>query len=93
VLIWDMKLLPPAALPMADLAAAWTDLAGDDAAKAYRAVWALAGTPKQAVPFLSSRLKPVVLDEKQVRRWIADLDSNDFETRETALRRLARRGP
>ncbi len=44
------------------------------------------------MPFLGSRLKPIVLDEKQVGRWIAELDSDQFDTREAALQELARRG-
>ncbi len=90
VLIWDMTRLPPllAALPPANVDTAWADLAGGDAAKAYRAVWALARAPKQAVPLLSSRLKPTMLDEKQVRRWIAELDSEEFDTRDAAQREL-----
>ena len=95
VLIWDMTRLHPAAAPAltaAELDAAWADLAGNDAAKAFRAVAALAGAPRQAVPFLGSRLKPIALDEKQVGRWIADLDSDEFDTREAALQELARRG-
>ena len=95
VLIWDMTQLHPAAAPAltaAELDAAWADLASPDAAKAFRAVAALAGAPEQAMPFLGRRLKPIVLDDKQVGRWIAELDSDEFDTREAALKELARRG-
>jgi WD domain, G-beta repeat len=69
VLIWDVTGLHQAAaeLTPAALDACWADLAGKDAAKAYRAVHILASSPKQAIPYLSSRLKPIVApDEKQV---------------------------
>jgi hypothetical protein len=45
------------------------------------------------VPFLGGRLKAIVPpDEKLVRRWIADLDSDDFATRQAALKELSRLG-
>jgi hypothetical protein len=85
---------PPVKEPSAqELAAWWADLAGEDAAKAQRAVWALTDAPNQAVPFLGGRLKPIAPpDEKRVRRWIADLDSDDFSTRQAAQVELARLG-
>src|SRR5204862_31858 len=39
--------------------ALWTDLAEEDAARAYDAVCALAAAPGQAMPFLRQRLRPV----------------------------------
>ena len=49
-LVWDMK--PPARpareLSEAEVAAAWADLGGDDAAKAYTSIWALADAPGSA---------------------------------------------
>jgi hypothetical protein len=77
----------------AGLHRAWADLAGEDAGRAHRAVWALAAVPEEAVPFLRDRLRPVaVVDEKQLRRWIAELDGDEFETRQRATRELKRLG-
>src|SRR5262249_21328811 len=45
-------------LSPADLDKVWTDLRGDDAAKAHRAVWTLAAAPKQALSRLKEQLKP-----------------------------------
>jgi hypothetical protein len=85
----DGSLQPPNV--QKELAAWWAHLAGDGAARAQRAVWALADAPKQAVSFLGERLKPIVRpDDKQVRRWIADLDNDDFSTRQAAHVELAR---
>ncbi len=53
---------------------------------------ALAGAPKQAVPYLAARLKPVSADAKRLRGWIADLDSDDYEVREAATSALKRLG-
>ncbi len=39
------------------------DLGSDDAAKAYRAVWALAAAPKQSVAVARESLKPVAAVE------------------------------
>jgi WD40 repeat protein len=96
-LVWD---LTPAIRPAVSLvknvdaqvlAACWADLAGADAANAQRAVWSLADAPREAVPFLSGRLEPVAVPEaKQVRHWIADLDSDDFEIRQAAQQELSR---
>jgi RNA polymerase sigma factor (sigma-70 family) len=75
--------------------AAWSDLAADDPVKARRAVWALAGAPKQGVPLIDEALgpaRPPALDEKQVRRLIAELDDDDFEVREKASAALAKLG-
>src|SRR5262249_13318114 len=57
VLIWDVLNVngePPAAAKLSpkELEALWADLAGADAAQAYRAIRALVAAPAAAVPFL-----------------------------------------
>jgi RNA polymerase sigma factor (sigma-70 family) len=77
----------------ADLERLWADLAGRDAARAYRAGWALVEEPAKAVAFLRGRLRPVVVaDARRVRRLIADLDDDAFAVREAASRELAQLG-
>jgi WD40 repeat protein len=67
----------------------WSQLAGGDAQRAYRAVWALAEAPRQAVPFLAKELKPDALpDPKRTAQLLADLDSNDFAVRQKAAEEL-----
>jgi hypothetical protein len=51
----------------------------------------LVACPASAVPYLAKRLQPVAGAEK-VPRWIADLDSPVFETREKAATGLAALG-
>jgi hypothetical protein len=81
---WEAKPLTPR-----ELDACWTALAGEDAAKAYDAVWALAAAPGQAASFLGKHLVPAPLpDAKAVARWIADLDSEDFSVRQNATAEL-----
>jgi hypothetical protein len=52
----------------------------------------LAQVPKQAVPFLNGRLEEAIPNDTQLRRWIAELDSDDFEARQAADKELTRRG-
>jgi WD40 repeat protein len=99
VLAWDMTgRLPPLDGPAPDhrrLEALWADLAGTDAARAGRAVWALAAAPRQAVPFLEQNLRPAALDpalERRARELLAQLDADDFKARERAVAALQKMG-
>jgi hypothetical protein len=68
----------------------WSDLAGDDAVKAYSAVWRLAAVPRQTMNWLRDHLQPVrEVPADQLRAAITDLDSADFSQREAASKRLA----
>jgi WD40 repeat protein len=94
VLVWDYA----AAVGLggspgpADLDATWSDLAGEDAARAWRAIGALAASGDKAVSFLRGRLQPVSAKEHEaLLRWVAGLDSDDFDGRELATRELAKR--
>jgi WD40 repeat protein len=72
----------------------WAELADKDAAKAYRAVLALAARPAETVPLVQARLKPRPgPDAKRLAKLLAELDSDDFETREAASKELATLGP
>jgi hypothetical protein len=78
-----------AKLSAKELQRLWEDLAGADAAKAYRAIGAIAGDPTQSVPFLKERLKPVVAPGPGViERLIADLDSKRPAEHEKAMKEL-----
>jgi hypothetical protein len=98
VLIWDVESLlrrptvKPILVPERELQALWRHLSGEDAERAYRALWRLAAAPEQAVPFLSERLRPVASPDaqqtKQIRQWVADLDSPRFVVRDAAMREL-----
>jgi WD40 repeat protein len=96
VLIWDVSGFVPAAkagaakLGREELARRWDDLAGADAARAYRAMAELARRPDQAEDLLKEKFAagPRVSAE-QLARLIAALDSDDFDTREKASKELA----
>jgi WD40 repeat protein len=92
VLLWDLAGRGPAgALTAEEAAGLWTDLASEDAARAFRAIRRLVRSPEQAVPLLKDQLAPVPpADPKRVARQIADLDSEDFATREKAAEELGK---
>jgi WD40 repeat protein len=90
-LIWDVTgrlqddRLKEATFSPKELDSLWADLADANAGKAFGAVWALVAANKQAVPLLRQRLRPAApADDKQIARWIADLDSDDFKVRQRA---------
>jgi WD40 repeat protein len=94
IYLWDLtdiasRPLPKPKVGPKDVDRWCTDLAGQDARAAYRAVWSLAGAPEQALPRLRAmiherlRMTPADMD-----RWIAGLDGDRFSARETAAARL-----
>ncbi|HJT78769.1 MAG TPA: WD40 repeat domain-containing protein, partial [Gemmataceae bacterium] len=97
-LVWDVADLaarppPRERLSPHDLSSLWTDLAGADAPRAYRAVWSLAAAPEQIVPLLEERLAPAApADPRRLGRLVADLDSDEFAVREKAGDELERLG-
>jgi hypothetical protein len=96
ILLWDLS--PPAAQRPASLTAAqcqayWTNLAGDDAGRAFTAIARLADAPEQRVPMLRDRLHAAKAPSaEELRRLLADLDNAQFERREKATKRLAELG-
>jgi WD40 repeat protein len=93
VLVWDAFGIGPGRRPARlgadELAGLWRDLAGQDTAKAYRAVARLAAVPRESVLFLGERLSPTAgPDPKKVAALIADLDHDDFATRQRAGKEL-----
>jgi hypothetical protein len=98
ILVWDLTRLSTAVLPKppltpAQLASAWADLTGSNAATGRRAVETLFADPAQAVALLRERLLPVKSpDSKQVARWIDDLSSDSFKQRHLAADNLERLG-
>jgi hypothetical protein len=102
VLLWDLPDLlrgqhgPAAELSAPELDRLWGELAGRDPQKAYQAFGRLVSAPAQSVPFLRDRLAaPRAADpelDKRLARLIADLDGDDFATRERASAALANLG-
>jgi RNA polymerase sigma factor (sigma-70 family) len=98
ILVWDATggTRPDAALSANQLQTLWRDLGEADARRAYRALWRMALSPKQALPFLAEHLRPIApLDaaqQKRVDRLVADLDSDRFAVRQEAEAALEKMG-
>jgi RNA polymerase sigma factor (sigma-70 family) len=92
ILIWDLAGWGRPAtgeLSGTDVQSLWEDLAGDDAVRACRAIGALAAVPAQSLPLLRRHLAPVAAaDRRRLARLVAQLDSENFDTRESATREL-----
>jgi RNA polymerase sigma factor (sigma-70 family) len=93
ILIWDVM---PASretshpLSAAQLDRLWTDLAASDAALAYRALGRSIAHPSETLPLLRERLHPLTaIPTEDAKRFLADLDSEQFARREAASQRLA----
>jgi hypothetical protein len=65
----------------------WADLAGDEL-RASRALLKLAARPKEAVTLAVEKLKPLKIDEKQVRTLLVDLGSEKEEAWKAAVEKL-----
>jgi RNA polymerase sigma factor (sigma-70 family) len=71
----------------------WGDLAGDDAPRAWQAVCTLAASPQQTLPWMQAHLTPLsAADAKAIALLLADLDSDQFATRQRAARELENLG-
>jgi WD40 repeat protein len=92
VLAWDLNLADTCAAKVPytdkDLNALWKDLGSDDALEAYKALCRLVLAPKEAVPYLSERVRGEDKVGLRVRRCIRDLNDDDFERRNAASEEL-----
>jgi WD40 repeat protein len=95
-LVWDVAGLlddarpRPVVLDPIRLQALWNELADADAAKADRALVALASSPAETVALLKTKLRPqaVTVDADALAKLIADLDSSQYKVREQAMQKL-----
>jgi DNA-binding beta-propeller fold protein YncE len=99
VIVWDLtrdkKPLPKDfRLTEKDLASSWADLGSDEGGEAYAALRMLRADPARSVPFLKERLKPRAgrPEEKKIKQLIAELDADEFATREKASNELGKLG-
>jgi WD40 repeat protein len=98
ILVWDATggARPDVALSAEQLRTLWRELNSMDAGRAYRALWRMALSPKQALPFLTEKLRPVApLDatgQKRVDRLVTALDSEVFTVRQQAEAELEKMG-
>jgi WD40 repeat protein len=101
VYVWDVRDLrnelktKETKLAAQELEDHWATLPDGDSEKVFRAIRALASAPGQSVPLLRDRLKPAKaeqVDEAAIAKLVAQLDDDDFETREKASEDLEKRG-
>jgi WD40 repeat protein len=97
-LLWDLGSLKgersaPAKLTDKDLESLWSDLAGEDAVQAFKAIQALAGSPDLATAFVGKHLDPAAsVDPKTLERLIADLAGGKLSVRKHAAEELEKLG-
>lgn len=71
----------------------WNALTGDDSARVYLASLRLMGSPRQVVPFLRDRVRPVQApDPAKLTQLLTDLDSKQFTARQKASDELEKLG-
>jgi hypothetical protein len=93
-LVWDLLGAPGTGkarrpLDKVDLEECWRRLADENAAKAYRAMCDLAGSPTVAVEGLKGVFRPVPpVSEDQLTQLLNRLGDRDFQVRERASRDL-----
>jgi WD40 repeat protein len=89
------RVFQTAELTADELEALWAELAGADAARAYRALLRLGAAGPRGVAFLKKQLQggPASPGERRITRLIADLDHDDFAAREKASAELEAIGP
>jgi RNA polymerase sigma factor (sigma-70 family) len=96
LLVWDVEsdeMPRTSKLGSEAVSKAWSDLAGSDAARAYRARWKLAIAPEETLPLIKERLHPAQpADPQQLRRLLDDLASEQFAVREKAQTELEKLG-
>jgi WD40 repeat protein len=74
-----------------DLENMWKALFAENGEDAFAAMRGLTAAPKKAVPLLRSKLPPPV-NLARIKGFVAQLDADDFETREKASQELERLG-
>jgi WD40 repeat protein len=90
ILLWNvMSLLRPAYQVPRGRQACWDDLASADAGRAYRAIGQLVADETAAIALFNERLRPIArADPAHLTMLLRDLDSEMFDVREAAVRRL-----
>jgi hypothetical protein len=95
LLVWNTglpvpdKTLDQSSMDPSQLNACWTELASLDAAQAYQAMQRMALVPDDTVSLMRRHLKRAqAIDAIHLHQLLANLDSDEFSTREMATRQL-----
>src|SRR5262249_17868833 len=86
--VWSLR---PKDRPTEHVEVLWEQVGSSDARLAYRATWALAERPADAIPLLRAKIAPQpAADPQKIADLITDLASPNFKTREAAAQALAK---
>lgn len=91
VLLWKVPVAIPAPKLMTT-ADAWESLDTLESAGAYRKMGCLLAQPGRAVTVIGEGFRGLADEQARIRRWISDLDHDEFRTREAARRSLVKCG-
>lgn len=75
-----------------DLPVLWRSLDDTDSVRAHRALWSLVQAPELAVPFLREQVEKLPPARDRAAGFLKDLSSDDFDTRQRAIRELENLG-
>lgn len=94
ILVWDIfdlyakESLLAQSPTQVELTAAWTDMKDRDAQRAALAMGRMMRWGDTAVRFLSEHLRQNNAEAAQLKKWLVDLDSDEFQKRETGMQEL-----
>jgi WD40 repeat protein len=92
VLVWDLESMARRVLSpsptVADYPALWEQLASDNAAVAYQALWTMVDHPVETIAWLKDKLRPAENDPGRISALIRDLDGTSFRLRQKASEEL-----
>ena len=89
ILLWNVPLPRPPAVPSGDVARLGTELLGPDPAAGWRAAWRLGDDPAAAVRVARKHVAPAEpFPADELRRLLTDVESPRFAVRERATARL-----
>lgn len=91
VYLWKAPASPTEKKPL-PAAEAWEALDTLEAPTAYRLMGSLLADPKQAAATLGAGFRGIAGEQAKMRKWVAELDHDEFRTREAARRSLLKTG-
>jgi WD domain, G-beta repeat len=91
VILWKVPAPPPGPMLITTVEA-WETLDSLDADVAYRSMGTLLGQPGRAISVIRDGYRGTADEQVKIRRWIAELDHDEFRVRETARRSLLKAG-
>src|SRR5262249_50582437 len=93
VLLWEVYPEAESTGPKGlDAVMAWDDLDSQDIRQAYRAAGGLIAAGPRGVAAVRDGLKTSEEQQKQIRKWIAELDDYQFKVRDNARRQIIAAG-